>query len=87
MIMIHLHSIILHAVLIQAHEDNIDSNANSDEELYEGIKDQPGHELRYLDPEVAAVENTECLTSLDQPTLDHILQLWSLIIILEEDTR
>ena len=45
MIMIHLHSIILHAVLIQAHEDNIDSNADSDEELNKGIKDQPRHEL------------------------------------------
>ena len=80
--MLHLHSIILHFVVIQAHEDDIDGNADCDKELNKGIKDNEGHQLRDFDPGIAAIQNTEGVTSLLQGALDHILQLGPLIVIL-----
>ena len=81
-----LHAVVLCAVLVKTHEDNIDSDAEGDEQLHEGVKHDPGHELGDLDPGPAAVQHTECLAALLQVILDNILELWTLVIILNQSS-
>ena len=81
-----LHAVVLHAVLIETHEDNINSDAEGDEQLHERVKHDPGHELGDLDPRPAAVQHAEHLAALLQVILDNVLEFWTLVIILKQSS-
>ncbi len=42
----HLHSVILHVVLVHGHEDDVDKDTQRDEQLCEGVKYSKGHDLQ-----------------------------------------
>ena len=81
-----IHAVVLHAVLIETHEDNINSDAEGDEQLHERVKYDPGHELGDLDPRPAAVQHAEHLAALLQVILDNVLEFWTLVIILKQSS-
>ena len=78
-----LHSVVINVVLVHAHEDNVDCDTQSDEQLHEGIKDNEGQDFRYFDPSSAAVPDTENLAALLEVTLQNILQLRTFIVIVQ----
>jgi len=51
--------IFVHVVMIQCHEQRIDDDAECDEELYERIKDQQGHVLLKVEPELTAIPDAK----------------------------
>ena len=77
------HSVVINVVLIQAHEDNVHCDTESDEQLHEGIEDNEGQDFRYFDPSSAAIPNTENLAALKEVALQNILQLRTFIVIVQ----
>jgi len=45
--------------MIQCHEQRIDDDAERDEKLYERIKDQQGHVLLKVEPELTAIPDAK----------------------------
>ena len=78
-----LHSVVINVVLVHAHEDHVDCDTQSDEQLHEGIKDNEGQDFRYFDPGSAAVPDTENLAALEEIALQNILQLWTHVVIVQ----
>ena len=78
-----LHSIVINVVLVHAHEDNVHRDTQSYEQLHEGIKNDDGQEFRYFDPSSAAVPDTEDLATLHEVALYDILQLRTLVVIVQ----
>ena len=77
------HSVIINVVLVQAHEDNVHCDTESDEQLHEGIEDNEGQDFRYFDPSSAAIPDTENLAALLQVALYNVLQLRSFVVIVQ----
>ena len=78
-----LHSVVINVVLVHTHEDNVHCDTESYEELHEGIKDNEGQDFRYFDPGSAAVPDTEDLAALEEIALQNILQLRTLVVIVQ----
>ena len=77
------HSVVINVVLVQAHEYNVHRDTQSYEELHEGIKDNEGQDFGYFDPSSAAVPHTENLAALEEIALQNILQLRTLVVIVQ----
>ena len=68
-------------IMVQAHEDDIDNNAEGNEELCESIKDQHGQDLCDLEPDVGAVPDAEDVDNILQVLQGNHLAVWTLVFI------
>ena len=62
-----LHSVVLQEIMIHGEEEDVDDDAERDEQLSEGVKDDEGHDLADTDPAAAAVPYAE--------DVNHVLQI------------
>lgn len=56
----------VHAVMVHCHEEGVDDNTESDEQLNEGIKHQELDKLCKLDPHPTAVPHTKYVDNFQQ---------------------
>lgn len=58
-------NVFVHLIVIHCHEEGVDDNAQCDEELHEGIKDNEGDQFLDTYPAPAAVPDTENVDKLE----------------------
>ncbi len=83
-----LHSaveVVLYAVLVQGHEDDVDDDAERDKELRERIEDDKGKDLADLDPQPATVPDAPDLCALDHVLQEDVLELRALLVIVVDE--
>ena len=67
--------------MVHGHEDDIDRDAEGDEELGEGVKDQDGQELTNPDPDPGAIPDAEHVDALLQVLDESALPLVLVVVV------
>ena len=70
----------LDLIVVQGHEDDVDDDAERDEELGEGVKDEKGQNFADLYPDPAAVPNAGHVCGLDQGRGHLLPELGALVV-------
>ena len=71
--------------MVEGHEDDVDDDAERDEQLREGIKDQKSQDFADLQPDVAAVPYAEDVDGLLEVLAEDLLILWPLVVVVVDE--